>query len=96
MFSSGSATSQDEHFSCVGHAEHSLSCMNKYLQAGKLCDVVLIASQNNRHVPAHKYDINNQYLCYNFDGCLICLVWVKVDKDKCVVDYLFQLTLDTL
>lgn len=58
LFSTGSATSsQDEHFSCVGHAEHSLSCMKNYLHAGKLCDVVLIAGQNGRKVSAHKYNV---------------------------------------
>lgn len=57
----------------MGHAEHSLSCMNKYLQAGKLCDVVLIAGQSNRRVPAHKYDnVVNYSVCSNCDGCLIC------------------------
>ena len=55
LFSSGSATSQDEQFRCEGHAEHSLSCMQNYLQAGKLCDVTLIAGSNGKKVQAHRY-----------------------------------------
>lgn len=54
LFSTGSSTSQDECFRCPGHAEHSLQCMRSYLQAGQLCDVVLIAGSNGRKVPAHR------------------------------------------
>lgn len=55
LFSAGSTTSsQDEHFRCEGHAEHSLSCMKNYLQAGKLCDVTLIAGNNGKRVQAHR------------------------------------------
>ncbi|XP_018327900.1 kelch-like protein 5 [Agrilus planipennis] len=54
LFSTTSTTSQDEQFRSEGHAEHSLSCMQHYLQAGKLCDVVLIAGNNGRRVPAHR------------------------------------------
>lgn len=55
LFSTASNVSQDEHFRSEGHAEHSLSCMRHYLQAGKLCDVVLIAGNNSRKVPAHRF-----------------------------------------
>lgn len=55
LFSTGSSTSQDECFRCPGHAELSLQCMRSYLQAGQLCDVVLIAGTNGRRVPAHRY-----------------------------------------
>lgn len=54
LFSSGSATSQDEQFRSEGHAEHSLSCMQNYLKAGKLCDVTLIAGHNGKKVQAHR------------------------------------------
>lgn len=54
LFSTGSSTSQDEYFRCPGHAEHSLQCMRSYLQAGQLCDVVLIAGTNGRRVSAHR------------------------------------------
>lgn len=54
LFSAGSSTSQDEQFRCEGHAEHSLSCMQNYLQAGKLCDVTLIAGSNGKKVQAHR------------------------------------------
>lgn len=54
LFSAGSTTSQDEHFRCEGHAEHSLSCMKNYLQAGKLCDITLIAGNNGKRVQAHR------------------------------------------
>lgn len=55
LFSTGSTTSQDECFRCPGHAELSLLCMRSYLQAGQLCDVVLIAGTNGRRVPAHRF-----------------------------------------
>lgn len=55
LFSSASNTSQDEQFKCKGYAEQSLSCMQLYLQAGKLCDVVLIAGNNGKRVQAHRY-----------------------------------------
>lgn len=54
LFSTGSGTSQDECFRCPGHAEQSLQSMRSYLQAGQLCDVVLIAGGNGRRVPAHR------------------------------------------
>lgn len=54
LFSASSTTfSQDEHFCCEGHAEHSLSSMKNYFQSGKLCDVTLIAG--NKRVRAHRY-----------------------------------------
>lgn len=55
LFSTGSSTSQDECFRCPGHAELSLQCMRSYLQAGQLCDVVLIAGTNGRRVTAHRF-----------------------------------------
>ncbi|XP_019759290.2 kelch-like protein 4 isoform X1 [Dendroctonus ponderosae] len=78
LFSSGSATSQDEQFSCVGHAEHSLSCMKKYLQAGKLCDIVLIAGKNGRRVSAHRLVLSaaSEYFSTLFTGSL------SNDKDR--------------
>lgn len=54
LFSSISNGSQDEQFRCEGHAEHSLSRMQNYLQAGKLCDVTLIAGNNGKRVVAHR------------------------------------------
>lgn len=55
LFSTASSNnSQDEQFKCLGHAEHSLSCMQHYLQLGKLCDVVLIAGNNGKKVQAHR------------------------------------------
>lgn len=54
LFSAGSSTSQEEPYRCVGHAEHSLSCMQSYLQSGKLCDVTLIAGNNGKRVQAHR------------------------------------------
>lgn len=55
LFSTASSNnSQDEQFKCEGHAEHSLSCMQHYLQAGKLCDVVLVAGNNGKKVQAHR------------------------------------------
>lgn len=57
LFSASSTTfSQDEHFRCEGHAEHSLSSMKNYFQSGKLCDVTLIAE--NKRVRAHRYFLN--------------------------------------
>lgn len=62
LFSSTSNASQDEQFRCEGHAEHSLSCMQHYLQAGKLCDVTLIAGHNGRRILAHRSN-----LCFLID-----------------------------
>lgn len=55
LFSSTSSTSQDEQFRSNSHAEHSLSCMQNYLQAGKLCDVTLVAGSDGKKVVAHRY-----------------------------------------
>lgn len=55
LFSSGgSSTTQDEFFKCEGHAEQSLQSMRTYLQAGQLCDVVLIAGADGRRVSSHR------------------------------------------
>lgn len=54
LFSSASTTSQDEQFRSEGHAEHSLSCMQHYLQAGKLCDVILVAGNSSIKIRAHR------------------------------------------
>lgn len=54
LFSATSTASQDEQFRSESHAEHSLSCMQHYLQAGKLCDVTLIAGNNGKKVIAHR------------------------------------------
>lgn len=54
LFSAGSTMSQEEPYRCVGHAENSLSCMQNYLQSGKLCDVTLIAGNNGKRVQAHR------------------------------------------
>ncbi|KAF5295999.1 hypothetical protein FQA39_LY12771 [Lamprigera yunnana] len=58
LFSNTSNGSHDEHFHSEGHAENSLSCMRRYLQAGKLCDVVLIAGMNQRRVSAHSFTVH--------------------------------------
>lgn len=54
LFSSTSTTSQDEQFRSESHAVHSLSCMQHYLQAGKLCDVTLVAGNDGKKVIAHR------------------------------------------
>lgn len=54
LFSSSSSASQDEQFRSESHAEHSLSCMQHYLQAGKLCDVTLVAGSNGKRIVAHR------------------------------------------
>ncbi|GLV31087.1 uncharacterized protein CBL_12160 [Carabus blaptoides fortunei] len=72
LFSTGSGTSQDECFRCPGHAEQSLLCMRSYLQAGQLCDVVLIAGSNGRRVPAHRLVLSaaSEYFSAMFTGAL--------------------------
>lgn len=104
LFSTGSTTSsQDEHFSCVGHAEHSLSCMKKYLQAGKLCDVVLVAGQNGRKVAAHRLVLSaaSEYFATMFTGSLsndeqreITLVDINGDVLQAVVNYCYTGTIE--
>ncbi|XP_050316282.1 kelch-like protein 5 isoform X1 [Anthonomus grandis grandis] len=98
LFSSGSTTSQDEHFNCVGHAEHSLLCMKKYLQAGKLCDVVLIAGQNGQRISAHRLVLSaaSEYFATMFTGSLsnneqreITLVDINGDVLQAVVNYCY-------
>lgn len=59
-----SMSSQVEHFRCEGHAEHSLTCMKNYLQAGKLCDVTLIAGTNGKRVQAHRYIFNLTFFTF--------------------------------
>ncbi|KAL1502542.1 hypothetical protein ABEB36_007670 [Hypothenemus hampei] len=104
LFSSGtSSTTQDEHFNCVGHAEHSLFCMKKYLQIGKLCDVVLIAGQNGQRVSAHKLVLSaaSEYFATMFTGSLsnndqreITLVDIDGDVLQAVVNYCYTGTIE--
>ncbi|XP_076253824.1 kelch-like protein 5 [Rhynchophorus ferrugineus] len=104
LFSTGSATSsQDEHFSCVGHAEHSLSCMKNYLHAGKLCDVVLIAGQNGRKVSAHKLVLSaaSEYFSTMFTSSFssddqkeVTLVDINGDVLQAIVNYCYTGTIE--
>ncbi|KAJ8928398.1 hypothetical protein NQ314_019063 [Rhamnusium bicolor] len=99
LFSAGSTASQDEHFRCEGHAEHSLSCMKNYLQAGKLCDVTLIAGSNGRRVQAHRLVLSaaSEYFSAMFTGSLsnsdeteITLGDVNGDVLQAVVNYCYS------
>ncbi|XP_060533723.1 kelch-like protein 5 [Cylas formicarius] len=101
LFSSGST--QDEHFRCEGHAEVSLSCMKKYLQAGKLCDVTLIAGTNGRRVEAHKLVLSaaSEYFSAMFTGSLsnnaqneITLVDINGDLLQAIVNYCYTGTIE--
>ncbi|KAG5880596.1 hypothetical protein JTB14_002401 [Gonioctena quinquepunctata] len=91
-------SSQDEHFRCEGHAEHSLLCMKNYLQAGKLCDVTLIAGSNGKRVQAHRLVLSaaSEYFAAMFTGSLsnaeeteITLVDVNGDVLQAVVNYCY-------
>jgi kelch-like protein 1/4/5 len=103
LFSAGSATSQDEQFRCEGHAEHSLSCMQNYLQAGKLCDVTLIAGNNGKKVQAHRLVLSaaSEYFAAMFTGNLresgeseITLGDVNGDVLQAVVNYCYTGAID--
>lgn len=103
LFSTASTASQDEHFRSLGHAEHSLSCMRRYLQAGKLCDVVLIASNNNRKVPAHRLVLSaaSEYFSAMFTGSMreseeaeITLQGVNGDVLHALVNYCYTGTIE--
>ncbi|KAJ3653163.1 hypothetical protein Zmor_012427 [Zophobas morio] len=103
LFSSGSATSQDEQFRCEGHAEHSLSCMQNYLQAGKLCDVTLIAGSNGKKVQAHRLVLSaaSEYFAAMFTGSLresgeseVTLGDVSGDVLQAVVNYCYTGAID--
>ena len=57
LFSALSGTSnvsQDEQYRSERHAENSLSSMRNYLQAGKLCDIVLVAGVGGIKIQAHR------------------------------------------
>nr|CAH7713718.1 unnamed protein product [Callosobruchus chinensis] len=103
LFSSGSTnSSQDEHFRCEGHAEHSLSCMKNYLQAGKLCDITLIAGSNGKRVRAHRLVLSaaSEYFSAMFTGGLsneeteITLGEVNGDVLQAVVNYCYTGTIE--
>ncbi|KAK4882939.1 hypothetical protein RN001_006258 [Aquatica leii] len=103
LLSTTSNTSQDEHFHSEGHAEHSLSCMRHYLQAGKLCDVVLIAGVNQRKVPAHRLVLSaaSEYFSAMFTGNMreieeseITLQNVNGDVLHALVNYCYTGTIE--
>ncbi|XP_049820969.1 kelch-like protein 5 [Aethina tumida] len=99
----GSTTSQDEHFRCEGHAEHSLSCMKSYLQAGKLCDITLVAGSNGKRVQAHRLVLSaaSEYFSTMFTGSLrdpeqteVTLGDVNGDVLQAVVNYCYTGTIE--
>ncbi|KRT79136.1 BTB And C-terminal Kelch domain containing protein [Oryctes borbonicus] len=103
LFSSTSSTSQEEQFRCEGHAEHSLSCMKHYLQTEKLCDVVLIAGNNGKRVPAHRLVLcaASEYFSAMFTGSLreseefeITLGDVNGEVLQAVVNYCYTGTIE--
>lgn len=104
LFSAGSTvSSQDEHFRAEGYAEHSLSCMKNYLQAGKLCDITLIAGTNGKRVRAHRLVLSaaSEYFSAMFTGNLrdseeseITLVDVNGDVLQAVVNYCYTGTIE--
>lgn len=104
---SASQQQQDEHFRWEGHAEHSLSCMRKYLQADKLCDVTLIAGSATsgvRKVKAHRLVLSaaSEYFAAMFTGSLplnsqqseITLGEVNGDVLQAVVNYCYTGTIE--
>lgn len=72
LLSSASNASQDERFHSENHAEHSLTRMRTYLNAGKLCDVVLIAGNDGRKIPVHRLVLSaaSEYFSAMFTGSL--------------------------
>lgn len=103
LFSSISTTSQDEQFRCEGHAEHSLSCMQHYLQAEKLCDVTLIAGSNGKRVLAHRLVLSaaSEYFSAMFTGNLresgeseVTLTDVNGDVLQGLVNYCYTGTIE--
>ncbi|XP_044757483.1 kelch-like protein 5 [Coccinella septempunctata] len=99
LFSAGSTTSQEEPYKFVGHAEQSLSCMQSYLQSGKLCDVTLIAGNNGKRVQAHRLVLSaaSEYFALMFTGNLreaaqteITLGEVNGDILQSVVNYCYS------
>ncbi|XP_045467646.1 kelch-like protein 5 [Harmonia axyridis] len=103
LFSAGSSTSHEEPYQCKGHAEHSLSCMQSYLQSGKLCDVTLIAGNNGKRVQAHRLVLSaaSEYFAVMFTGNLreageseITLGEVNGDILQSVVNYCYTGTIE--
>lgn len=72
MISINSAGSQEEYFRSRDHAECILKIMQNYLDNELLCDVILIAGNDGKRVPAHRIVLSasSAYFAAMFTGSL--------------------------